>query len=499
MSDSVSSEKIEQALVGEKVEATQHVDMDEEGVEDGKLKKNRYIPTFDEVKHACFKVFSCKSPKFDVRSFSILDKMNKNQSVFGFVCKRDGPLGGSLYITSVGGQSLTEGDSDKRELVYATPKLRYAYNKNFNDYVDVFENEENIASYYLSEKWNGTNILLFKYHDKDGNEYISGKTKGMPTLTDSDFGTFLTSTLKALHLESFIDNYDQLVLRDELLKIHSDPCHQFYNSHLSEFLTNKDIQAISFEVCGNTLPHLVKYDFELDLKPLFFGHVNGKIRPCIGLKGAEEFGPTAYYPNVSHATCVRLCKMLQKNSLERNQAYREKNNLKHKYEYEHFIIEGHVLYLLDKDGFLVTRNMYKVKPSDVEEVHWERFDEAKKGQVRDVMLKMKQRGLSLSDENALRQELDCGDKEWGKFGREILAFVKQESEKPTSSASSSKDSKPKNNQKQPAASSSQTKEVKQQPKEESKETKTSVPTPKKNNNRNNKNKVMFKKAVPKTE
>ncbi|KAG2387965.1 hypothetical protein C9374_000815 [Naegleria lovaniensis] len=397
----------------------------------GHLKKTRFQPSFEETKHACYKIFHCKNIKYDVRSFSILDKLNKNKGVFGFICKRDGPLGGSLYVVNVGGKSLYDENSanaqDMRELIFCTPKLRYAYNKDFTDFVDTFEHEERISSYYLSEKWNGTNILLFKYHDAEGNEFISGKTKGMPTLTDSNFGNFLTCTLNALHLQDFIGKYEDLCLRDELIKMHSDPKNPNYMPHMDEFLNNKDIQAMSLEICGNTLPHLVKYDFALDLKPLFFVHKSGKIRPCLKVRGMEEFGPMPYTPFESHKSCIRLCRMLQKDSLERNENYRKKHNLKHKYEYEHFEVEGHVLYLLDDHGFVVSRNsIYKVKPRDVEEVHWEQFDEMKKGQVRDAVLKMKQRGLSLSNEEALRKELDCGDKEWSKFSREILAFIQKE-------------------------------------------------------------------------
>ena len=337
----------------------------------GHLKKTRFQPSFSETKHACYGVFKCKSIKFDVRSFSILDKMNKNQGVFGFICKRDGPIGGSLYIVNVAGKSLYDENNsnvkDAREFIFCTPKLRYAYNREFTDFVDKFDHEERIASYYLSEKWNGTNILLFKYHDAEGNEFISGKTKGMPTLTDSNFGNFLSCTLTALHLQDFIGKYENLCLRDELMKIHNDPNHPNYMPHLHEFLNNKDIQAISLEICGNSLPHLVKYDFALDLKPLFFIHKGGKIRPCLKVRGMEEFGPIPYTPFESHNSCIRLCKMLQKDSLERNENYRKEHNLKHKYEYEHFAVEGHVLYLLDEQGFVVSRNsIYKVKPRDVE-------------------------------------------------------------------------------------------------------------------------------------
>ena len=39
---------------------------------------------------------------------------------------------------------------------------------------------------------------------------------------------------------------------------------------LEEFVRNDEIQGFSFEICGNKLPNLVKYDFDLKLIPLFY-------------------------------------------------------------------------------------------------------------------------------------------------------------------------------------------------------------------------------------
>ena len=49
--------------------------------------------------------------------------------------------------------------------------------------------------------------------------------------------------------------------------------------------------------------------------------------------------------------------------------------MRHRYEHDHFITEGCVLYLLDSNGRLINRTMYKIKPEDVEEVHWAQFDQ----------------------------------------------------------------------------------------------------------------------------
>ncbi|KAL9643093.1 hypothetical protein ABK040_003894 [Willaertia magna] len=419
--------KPENTFTKDGVEVEKEEEGDEEEIisEEGLiLKKPRFKPTWKEINNVCYKIFKCKRPKYDVRKFSILDKLNNFQNICGFLCKREGKIGGSLLIASVKEQTF---ETDKRQFIFGTPKLKYAYKRNENEFVDEFEGENLISSYYLSQKWNGTNILLFKYYDIEGNEFISAKTKGMPTVNDGDFGNFLTGTLQALHLDQFIGKYKNFYLREVLLKIHSDKNNEHYNEHIYEFLMNNDVQSISFEICGHQMPHLVKYDFDISLKPLFVTFKeSGKIKPCIHVKDMEEFGPFPYTPKESHEKCVEHCKRLQKESLQKNEKYREENHLKHKYEYEHFAVEGHVLYLLDKDGYLIYRTMYKIKPNDVEEVHWETFDERKKGQVKDTIIKMKQRNLNISDESVLRNELDIGDKEWGKFGKDIKKYIQFE-------------------------------------------------------------------------
>ena len=69
--------------------------------------------------------------------------------------------------------------------------------------------------------------------------------------------------------------------------------------------------------------------------------------------------------------------------------------------------------------------MYKIKPKDIEEVHWKTFDQNMKGIVKETILKMNQRNISFSEEN-LKIEMDMGKKEWSKFGSKVLKFIKEE-------------------------------------------------------------------------
>jgi hypothetical protein len=60
---------------------------------------------------------------------------------------------------------------------------------------------------------------------------------------------------------------------------------------------------------------------------------------------------------------------------------RNEHKLNLKYEYNHFIVEGRVLYLLNSKGHLIDRNMFKIKPKDIEEVHWSNFDSTLQGKL----------------------------------------------------------------------------------------------------------------------
>jgi hypothetical protein len=81
--------------------------------------------------------------------------------------------------------------------------------------------------------------------------YITAKTKGSPVVVDGEYGNFFTLTCELLNLKD--------------LNIAKNP-----PDILKEFVQNDEVQGFSFEICGNKLPNLVKYDFGLKLIPLFY-------------------------------------------------------------------------------------------------------------------------------------------------------------------------------------------------------------------------------------
>lgn len=341
-------------------------------------------------------------PLVGVSAFSVEDIFNDKISLKGFQCKHSGTMVGSLYISEIAGRPL-----QKPQLIYGSPKLSYPYKKGTTEYLASFERDSRLSTintYFLSQKWNGTNISFFKYRDHEDKLRITAKTKGCALLTDTQYGKFLTETLHALKVNC-VEDLDLMGNPPEILR---------------EFVQTEAYQSITIEMCGQNIPHLVKYPFDIDLKPLFYTTHDGRIKPITNANGIVKHGP---FPFSSSPEVIELCENLQQEALDANIEYRRKNGLQNKYEYEHFVAEGFVLYLCDTDGYLLNRIMYKIKPSDIEEVHWSKFDDNRRSQVKDVLKKMKERDLDIHNEELLRNELDMAAKEWKRFSKEVLSYI----------------------------------------------------------------------------
>ena len=325
--------------------------------------------------------FKCNS-KF-VTKFEKEDPLNRGNVLCGYICRKKGASQGSLLITHVNGVRC------EAQLIHGTPKLQYPYQSTSSKkYLSLKADQV-----WISEKWNGMNVLFYKYFDAYGQLYISAKSKGTPFLSDGDYGDFLSLTRKALNFQG---NFMTEDLEADLM-----------------LLLDEDIQSISMELCGSMEPHLVKYNFDLELKPLFVTYMDGKIKP---------YQDPSFGSAISNQNIDQSCMTLQTADLKANQQYRATNNLPHRYEYEHFTVEGKVLYLLDKDGYLIDRIMYKIKPSDIEEVHWNYFDKNMQEQVIEVLKKI---GMAEEEPTAknVQLELDMGKKEWSRFGAPVMQYV----------------------------------------------------------------------------
>lgn len=329
------------------------------------------------------RVMKCKDTL--VTRFERQDPFNTKNEIAGFICRKKGPMGGSLYITHVNG-IRTEG-----QLIYGVPKLEYPYKSiNSTEYMDFPRHH----SFMVAEKLNGMNVLFFKYYDEHEQLFISAKSKGAPFLGDSEIGNFLSLTKEVI-------DYEGENLTDELIPF------------LETFMFDEDTQSISYELYGTKEPHLVKYTHGIGLMALFKRKYNGGIKPC----------PDVIRNAYNTDTALESCKNWQTMDLRMNEQYRNKNNLPHKYEFEHFATEGKVLYLLNEEGYVINNIMYKIKPSDIEEVHWSTFNDNMQGLVRQAVRKMRIDGTETSERN-VQAELDMGPKEWNRFGKSVMHYIK---------------------------------------------------------------------------
>ncbi len=334
----------------------------------------------DKHKPAARQAFGCNVKFID--RFHKVDPFNPKNFVTGLICREKGLMQGSLLITHVNGKTVNP------QLVFGTPKLAYPYE---NDSSRKYKKFKPYRFAYFAEKWNGMNVLFYKYKSADGKWFVTAKSKGTAFLQDSEVGNFLTLTKQAVSPQ----------LQKQLME---------------SFAYNKDIAAMSFELCGRKEPHLVKYDFDIELKPLFIIKTDGNITPV--LPAGETF-----HTNFDGTLDIEaLCKHHQAVDFERNKGFRKYHGLEHKYEYEHFEVEGKVLYLLDDDLNVLDRTLYKVKPEDIEEVHWQTFDKTFQGRVKEAIFKLKSEGQPIS-EKGLQDELDMGAKEWSKFGKTIWKYA----------------------------------------------------------------------------
>lgn len=222
-------------------------------------------------------------------------------------------MGGSLLLTHVGGKVL-----NKFQLIYGVPKLRYPYTEKSwaTKKTQLPEYSQNHPAdshqYLLLTKWNGANILFFKYRDHRGDIRISAKSKGSATLANSQYGDFLDLTFDALGLKR-----GSKITRDN-------------TPLLKPLWDNIEWQSISFELCGQKEPHLVHYDFDIALKPLFCTMFrNGNIVPFMSEEEKELghiVGPFDYHRD----KLIEQCQTLQSEALQQNEQFRKERGLKHK-------------------------------------------------------------------------------------------------------------------------------------------------------------------------
>jgi len=169
--------------------------------------------------------------------FEVEDLFNNNK-LEGYLCKIADLRYGMLYIEFVNEEYCPQ-------WIWATPKIKYPFGMDGRYY--KYDGIDRIEIY---EKLDGTNILAYIYEDKDGNRYVTYKTRLTPVVRDGKWGRF------------------EKMWRDIL---------EWYPT-IPDFCLENDCNA-AFEMYGKRNPILIKYDIALDIGLLFCRTQDGKIYP----------------------------------------------------------------------------------------------------------------------------------------------------------------------------------------------------------------------------
>ncbi|KAN0008845.1 hypothetical protein ACTFIU_009511 [Dictyostelium citrinum] len=370
------------------------------------------------------------------------------------------------------------------QLIYSVPKIQ-SFKKDIliqqpsppqkqqqkSETTDVDEEKEEIAnvkttttptttptitkfnSYYISNKWNGMNIQVFKYNGADGKVYISAKPRASP---------FIQNDLKSGPIIDFINEIfsrDQIEITTEndgdYFKVTTNFNNNNSNNKSDDGATTtttklivpklieslflkkeKDIQSIVFELCGNKLPHIVKYDFDIDLKPLFtISTQGGLIKPIIdsdNRDGQIQFVQyvkkdkenEAQEQEEENQKLIQLVEEIKFKLLKENQEFRKVNGLSENMVwFNHFAQEGRVLYLLNDNGTLINhRQIYSIKPKDAEKSHWEQFDNGIQTKLLMTIKEMSEKQIAI-DKDSLRKELDLDQISWNRHENDICQLA----------------------------------------------------------------------------
>jgi hypothetical protein len=263
-----------------------------------------------------------KSP-FDIKNkkevipFKEVDPYNPQNTVEGYVNRRQGQFYGSLWITKVNSKRCPQ-------MIYSAPKQHYPFDKNNNW---KFPDHDSIELY---EKLDGTCIISYSYTDKKGNRFYTYKTRLRPFLGKSKFGNFY-----ALWNE-MREKYPKI---DELCMA---PSWNFV-----------------FELYGKRNKILIEYDEPLTLKFIFMISNDGKIVPPSAIVFSQDQNIPSLLPEKTIEGITPDLYNEIKDQLEKQLSIDEENKtLKGK--------EGYVMYFL-KDGCAV---QIKNKPPTVLKYHW---------------------------------------------------------------------------------------------------------------------------------
>ena len=176
--------------------------------------------------------------KKQVIEFCEVDPYNPQNTVEGYVNRRQGQLYGALWITMVNGERC-------EQLIYSAPKQHYPFDGPEDDRIWKFPEYDTIELY---EKIDGTCIISYVYTDGKGNTYLTYKTRLRPFLGSGKYGNFFE-------------------LWNEMREKYSN---------IDKICNNKNYNYV-FELYGKRNKILIDYDVSLDTKLIFSIYKDGRI------------------------------------------------------------------------------------------------------------------------------------------------------------------------------------------------------------------------------
>lgn len=253
-------------------------------------------------------------PKW-LQEFDVVDPFNDN-ALRGFLSNRPDHRYGGLVITHVN-------DRPALQVIFATPKLHYPFNK-LGEFIFP-----PIREIEIFEKIDGTNVLAYEYHDAQNYAFITYKLRLYPILRNGRFGAFL-------------DMWSEMLERYPVIP---------------ELVESNDC-SISLELYGGRNVHLIVYEEALDCALLFGISKKGEPLSPSGLDSRDVPIATFYGKLEAGKDPVKEYARFREEFESKNQQV-EDDKLTGS--------EGTVWYVLTEKKETV---LFKCKPESVEQVHW---------------------------------------------------------------------------------------------------------------------------------
>jgi hypothetical protein len=264
------------------------------------------------------------TPVNAIKRFNRDDVFNGGNTIGGFISLRPGSAYGALVIDTVNGVSFPDGEE---QVIFGMPKLHYPFGKRI-DGSRIYNWPSDSEKLYVSEKWDGTNICNFVYHDITGNLFSTYKTRLTPIAGNSgDMGDFA----------------------DLVKLVTSRPDWEPYDYP-------EQGRTICYELCGYRNPHLVRYDFDIKMIPICY---------------ITNFGSPCIYPALTDGEIVyNLSFDMLTERYTKSQEIDENIIVASETEQGEFPLEGKVFYVYaESTGGWVP---VKCKPKMIEDIHFAR-------------------------------------------------------------------------------------------------------------------------------